>query len=199
MIRVAVTGGIACGKSLVASMMEAAGVPICDADAVSHKLIKPGTDGYRDVVNAFGTNILAGDGTIDRRLLGAIVFEDVTRRQRLNALLHPAVRLEIEHWLRQREQDGVRLAVAVIPLLFEADMAAGWDAVVCVACQPQAQMARLCERGLDDAACRARLEAQMPLVKKIKRSDFTIWNDGSQDELSESVRQLLKAIEERNT
>lgn len=199
MIRVAVTGGIACGKSLAASMMEAAGVPVCDADAVAHQLIKPGADAYRDVVDAFGACILAEDGTIDRRVLADIIFNDEAKRQRLNALLHPAVGVAIERWLAKREQDGDRMAVAVIPLLFEAGMAAGWDAVVCVACQPGNQMARLRARGLDDAACRARLAAQMPLAKKVKRSDFTIWNDGSPDELSESVRRTLKAIEERNT
>lgn len=199
MIRVAVTGGIACGKSLAASMMEAASVPVCDADAVAHQLIKPGADAYRDVVDQFGACILAEDGTIDRRVLADIIFNDEAKRQRLNALLHPAVGVAIERWLQQRELDGTRMAVAVIPLLFEAGMAVGWDAVVCVACQPGIQMARLRARGLDDAACRARLEAQMPMAKKVKRSDFTIWNDGSPDDLSESVRQTLKAIEERNT
>jgi dephospho-CoA kinase len=198
MIRVAVTGGIACGKSLAASMMDAAGVPVCDADAVAHRLIEPGTDAHRKVVDAFGSCILADDGSIDRRVLGDIVFKHEEKRQRLNALLHPAVRVEIERWLRQQAQGGARMAAAVIPLLFEADMAAGWDAVVCVACQPSLQMARLRSRGLDEAACRARLAAQMPLAEKVKRSDFTIWNDGSPDELSESVRQVLEGIEERH-
>lgn len=197
MIRVALTGGIACGKSLVASMMEAAGVPVCDADVVAHMLIKPGTDAYRKVVDAFGSCILADDGTVDRRILGDIVFNNEAKRQRLNALLHPAVRVEIARWLQQQEQVGARLAAAVIPLLFEADMAAGWDAVVCVACQPRLQLERLRARGLDEAACRARLAAQMPLEEKVKRSDSTIWNDGSPDELSESVRQVLEGIEEK--
>ncbi len=197
MIRVAVTGGIACGKSLAASMMEAAGVTVCDADAVAHMLMEPGADAYRELVKAFGSGILAEDGTVDRRVLGNIVFNNEEQRQRLNALLHPAVRAEIARWLEQQEQDGVRVAAAVIPLLFEAGMAAGWDAVVCVACQPELQMERLRSRGFDEAACRARMAAQMPLAEKVERSDFTIWNDGSADELSESVRQVLDEIEER--
>ncbi len=199
MIRVAVTGGIACGKSLAASMMEASGVPVCEADAVVHALIKPGSDAYRDILKAFGSCILAGDGTIDRRILGDIVFNDEAQRQRLNALLHPAVRRAIQSWLGQQAGNGTRMAAAVIPLLFEAGMDEGWDAVVCVACSPAVQMERLRSRGLDESACRARLGAQMPLDEKVRRSDFTIWNDGSPDELSELVRQALKGIEERNT
>lgn len=199
MIRVAVTGGIACGKSLAASMMEAAGVPVCEADAVAHALMRPGMDAYRAIVDAFGESILASDGVIDRRILGAIVFNCEAKRRRLNALLHPAVRVGIWRWLDEREQAGVRMAAAVIPLLFEAGMADGWDAVVCVACKPPLQMERLRSRGLDTAECQARLDAQMPLDEKVGRSDFTIWNDGSPDELSESVRQVLKGIEERNT
>ena len=199
MIRVAVTGGIACGKSLAASMMEATGVPVCEADAVAHALMRPGMGAYRAVVDAFGAGILATDGTIDRRILGDIVFNDETKRRRLNVLLHPAVRVEIQRWLDERDRAGFRMAAAVIPLLFEAGMAEGWDAVVCVACREPLQMERLRSRGLDAAACRARLDAQMPLDEKVRKSDFTIWNDGSPDELSESVRQVLKGIEERNT
>jgi dephospho-CoA kinase len=197
MIRVAVTGGIACGKSLAASMMEAAGVPVCDADGVAHALMKPYEGGYRAVVEAFGSCILADDGTIDRRVLGDIVFNNEAKRQCLNALLHPAVRVEIDGWLERQAQAGVRMAVVVIPLLFEAGMADGWEAVVCVACQPAQQMDRLRARGLDEAACRSRLAAQLPLQEKVERSDFTIWNDGSPEQLSESVRQVLDEIEER--
>ncbi len=154
---------------------------------------------YRAVVDAFGAGILASDGTIDRRILGDVVFNNEAKRRRLNALLHPAVLIEIRRWLDEREQAGAHMAAAVVPLLFEAGMAEGWDAVVCVACMQPLQMERLSLRGLDAAACRARLDAQMPLDEKVRRSDFTIWNDGSPDELSESVRHVLKGIEERNT
>ncbi len=196
MIRIAVTGGIACGKSLAASFMREQGVSVCDADEVAHRQMLPGTAVYRKVVETFGPGILAADGAIRRDVLGGIVFQEPERLARLNALVHPAVREEMTQWLDREEASGTRMAAAVIPLLFEAGMAQGWDAVVCIACSPPVQMARLRSRGLDDAACRVRLLAQMPIEQKAARSDFTIQNDGSPEALSASVMRTLERIEE---
>lgn len=197
MIRVAVTGGIACGKSLAASFLKEAGVAVCEADTVAHALMEPGTAVYRRVLAVFGTEILAADGFIDRRILGNLVFNDDKKREQLNAAVHPAVREAMEKWLERQEADGLKVAAVVIPLLFEAKMASGWDAIVCIASSLPVQMARLHLRGLGEAECEARLLAQMPLEKKIEKSDFTIWNDGSPEELSVSVMRTLKVIEEK--
>ncbi len=199
MISIAVTGGIACGKSLAASFMREAGVPVCEADTVAHSLMTPGTPVFRQVLDAFGTTILGIDGSIDRRVLGDLVFNHAARRARLNAIVHPAVRSAMAAWLAQERAAGVEMAAAVIPLLYEADMASGWEAVLCIACAPDVQMERLRSRGLDEAACRLRLQAQMPVEEKTRRADFTIWNDGSPEELSAAVRRTLKVIEERYT
>jgi len=199
MIRVAVTGGIACGKSLAASVMKAAGVPVCEADSVAHALMMPGNAVYNTVVDAFGSRILAEDGTINRSVLGEVVFNEAVARHRLNALVHPSVRTAIAGWLSQQEKAGEAMAVAVIPLLFEAEMAGDWNTVICVACQPSVQRERLGSRGLSETECRMRIEAQMPLAEKIERSDYTIWNDGDESMLSEAVRQVMNSIEERYT
>jgi dephospho-CoA kinase len=177
-------------------MMDASGISVCDADTIAHRLMKPDSAVYGQIVEAFGNDILLCDGTIGRQALGEIVFNDVESLRQLNAIVHPAVQLEIEKWVRQCEQDDVRMAAAVIPLLFEAGMDHGWDAIICVACNPSVQMSRLQNRGLDRAACEARVNAQMPLDVKVRKSDFTIWNDGSSTDLSESVHQVLKRIQE---
>jgi len=197
MIRIAVTGGIACGKSLAAAFMQKAGVAVCEADVVAHALMAPGTEVFRRILDRFGTQILSADGAIDRRILGELVFNDGEQRERLNAAVHPAVRSAMAQWLAREETSGTRMAAAVIPLLFEADMASGWEAVVCIACSLPVQMERLRSRGLEDAACRARLSVQMPLEEKCRRSDFAIMNDGSPEELSASVMRTLKVIEEK--
>lgn len=197
MIRIAVTGGIACGKSLAASLMRKAGVAVCEADTVAHALMEPGTALFHRLLAEFGPGIRSGAGAIDRRILGDMVFNDSGKRARLNAMVHPAVRSEIAQWLAQEEEAGTAMAAAVIPLLFEAGMATGWDAVICIACSPPLQVARLQARGLDEAACRARISAQMPLEEKRGKSDFTIWNDGSPEELSAQVMRTLKGIQEK--
>lgn len=199
MIRIAVTGGIACGKSMAASFMKDLGVAVCDADTVAHFLMKQGTEPYHQIVEGFGPHILAADGSIDRRILGDVVFNDKERLGQLNAILHPAVKTEIREWLERQEASGSKMAAVVIPLLYEADMANGWDAVICIACSPALQMERLRARGFDEEASLARLRAQMPIEDKVKKADFQIWNDGSPDALSELIRQALKGIEEKYT
>jgi len=199
MIRIAITGGIACGKSLAASFMEEAGVAVCEADTVAHALMKPGTAVFHRLVEEFGPGILSADGMIDRRILGELVFNDRGKLARLNAAVHPAVRAQIAQWLAHKEKSGAKVAAAVIPLLFEADMASGWDAVVCIACATPVQMARLRARGLGESDCRARIDAQMPIEEKSRKSEFTIRNDGSPEELSAEVMRTLKVIEGRYT
>ncbi len=197
MIRVAVTGGIACGKSRVAMYLQSRGIVVCEADRLAHRALAAGGGAYRDVVNAFGSGILDEAGDIDRRKLGDIVFADSGRLAELNRLVHPTVKADIEDWLSDQEGRGCRLAVVVVPLLFEAGMERGWDAVICVGCSPAVQQARLAERGFDEKACRRRVAAQMALTEKTKRSDFEVWNDGSVEQLEERVDDVLRSIQER--
>lgn len=198
MICIAVTGGIACGKSLAASFMRKEGVAVCEADTVAHSLMEPGSDVYRLVIEAFGPSILAKDGSINRNVLGSRVFNCTEELAMLNSIVHPAVRQKVEQWLAAQEASGEKMAAVVIPLLYEAGMATGWDAVLCISASPAVQMARLRSRGLSAEDSRGRLLAQMPVEEKEKRADFVIRNDESPEMLSASVTRVLKQIEERN-
>ncbi len=198
MICIAVTGGIACGKSLAASFMRKDGIAVCEADTVAHSMMEPGSDVYRRMIEAFGPSILAGDGAIDRNVLGQRVFNCAEELALLNSIVHPAVRQKIAQWLAAQAAAGEKMAAVVIPLLYEAGMVEGWDAVLCISTSPELQMARLRSRGLSAEDCRIRLQAQMPVEEKEKRADFVIRNNESPEMLSVSVRRILKQIGERN-
>ena len=179
---VGLTGGIACGKSEAARRLAEEGVPVLETDEVAHEEMRPGGAAYDDVLAAFGPDILAGDGTIDRRALGRRVFADPAALRRLNELVHPCVRERWESWRKALRSEN-RAGVVVIPLLYEAGATEGWDAVICVAAPPEAVMERLARRGLSGEEARRRVEAQWPVEEKMRRADVVIWNDGTLEQL----------------
>ena len=197
MVQIAVTGGIACGKSCVADFLEAHDIAVCDADKLAHSALAPEGAAYASVRAVYGDTILTDTGQIDRVKLGSIVFGDAEALAQLNQLVHPVVKMQLERWLAEKSTAGYRRVAVVVPLLFEADMAQGWDAIICVACPPDVQHSRLLERGLDAEECRQRVAAQLPLEEKMKRSDFVIWNDGTIASLESKIQTVLKLIEER--
>lgn len=191
MERIAVTGGIACGKSVVGSFLAEEGVPVCDCDDVARRLMEPGGACFGAVVEAFGRAVMSSDGRIDRLRLAGIVFTDPVRLARLNAIVHPAVFDACRRWL-----DGVRGAAAavIVPLLFEAGAEQGWDAVVCVSASPAVQRQRLQARGLAPADAQRRMAAQMPVREKMARADYVIMNDGTLEMLRAQTRRVLRSI-----
>ncbi|MBN1675983.1 MAG: dephospho-CoA kinase [Kiritimatiellae bacterium] len=196
MLRIAVTGGIACGKSLAGTCLEKMGVAVRDADDLAHELMEPGAPAYGPVVAEFGKGILNGDGRIDRRRLGRLVFGNPARREALNRIVHPKVREQWERWLD--EQPGSCAAAAVIiPLLFETGAERDWDAVICVTADAAAQEQRLRNRGLSPEEIRGRLNAQMPLGRKAEKADYVLTNNGTPEWLEEQVRNVLKHILEK--
>ncbi len=199
MIRIAVTGGIACGKSRVAAYLLECGIPVCEADTLAHAALALNGVVYCEVVNAFGAQILTDAAEIDRTKLGQLVFSDATQMAILNRLVHPVVKAEVDHWLRFRERETHPRVAVVIPLLFETEMVQGWDAVVCVGCSAEVQRFRLSARGFDAGESEYRIAAQMVLSEKMKRSDYVIWNDESVTALKQKVDDVLRLIEERNT
>jgi len=181
MLRVALTGGIATGKSYVVARFRERGVPVIEADALVHQALVPGTGVSARVVERFGPGILDESGAIDRRRLGAIVFHDAGARQDLEALIHPAVYRAIEGWFAAERAEGrARWAVADIPLLYETGHEHEFDKVVVTACRPEQQVARITGRDLipEDEAC-ARLAAQWTIDEKARRADFVIRTDGT--------------------
>ena len=191
--RVAVTGGIACGKTAVARILGRLGAAVWEADAAAHRLLRRGTPVYARVVRRFGPGILRADGEIDRRQLGRRVFAAARERRALNALVHPAVIRALRAWLAEQRRRG-RPAVAVVPLLFEAGLGRGWDAVICVATGRAEALRRLRQRGLSACAARQRLEAQWPLARKIRRADVVLWNKGTRRALAANTRRLWAAL-----
>jgi dephospho-CoA kinase len=183
MLRVGLTGGIACGKSLVRRRFAAAGFATLDLDAVAHEVIAPGGSAYADVVSAFGRGILAADGTVDRKVLGSRVFADAEARAQLNALVHPRVRDEEARRAAEEEARGTRAMVTDAALLVEAGLHLRFHRLVVVDCEGSEQLRRLVARdGLDEAAARARIAAQMPAAEKRRFAHVIVDASGSRPE-----------------
>ncbi|MBL7114666.1 MAG: dephospho-CoA kinase [Kiritimatiellae bacterium] len=199
MIKIAITGGIACGKSTVATMLLEAGVPVCDADDVSREALATGSPQFRQVVELFGAAILQPNGELDRAALAARVFSDITARRRLEEIVHPVVFDGWTRWLEARAEEGCSMVAVVIPLLFEGGFAAGWDALVCVTASEIVQMERLVTRGHTVEEARQRMASQMCVREKEYRSDFVIINDSSKGVLRRQIDTLLKRIVEKAT
>lgn len=196
MRRVALTGGIACGKSVVGAILQGRGVAVCDADHVAHALMRAGNEAYDEIVRTFGRGVVGADGELDRSQLGRLVFDNEAARQQLNAIVHPRVRVAWDVWLREQETAGQPVAVVIIPLLYESGMDAGWDAIVCVRSSPVLQRQRLAARGHSEREIDQRLMAQWPVSEKAARADYVIDNDGSVTDLEERTVNVVNQIVE---
>jgi dephospho-CoA kinase len=180
MLRVGLTGGIACGKSHVLRRLAARGVATLDLDALAHEALAPGGMAHADVVAAVGRGILAADGSIDRRALGALVFADAAARARLDALMHPRVRQEEARRAAALSASACPVLVSDAALLVEAGAHLRFDRLVVVHCAPEDQLKRLVRRdGLPEAAARARIEAQMPISEKRLYAHLAIDTSGT--------------------
>ena len=192
-LRVAVTGGLACGKTEVARVLRRLGAVVWDADAAVHRLLRRGTPVHGRIVRRFGPGILRADGAINRRKLGDRVFATACERRVLNALVHPAVLRALRAWLAAQRRRG-RPAAAVVPLLYEVGLDRGWDAVICVAADRSVALRRLRQRGLSLRAAQQRLRAQWPLARKVRRADVVLWNNGTRRALAASARMAWAAL-----
>lgn len=191
MRRVALTGGIATGKSWVLRRFASHGLPTIDADRLAHEVLAPGTPGAARVVTRFGPSVLAADGSIDRRALAAIVFKDPAARGELEAIVHPAVYDAISRWFEALPAQTLA-GVADIPLLFETGHERDFDEVVVTACEPDEQVRRLTSRdGLTEDEARARLAAQWPIAEKVARAGTVIDTGGSHDATNAQVDALV--------
>ncbi|MBI1724736.1 MAG: dephospho-CoA kinase [Candidatus Tectomicrobia bacterium] len=198
MLRVGLTGGIASGKSAVSRALARRGIPVIDADQIARELAAPGSDALREIVEAFGREVLSPDGSLDRSRLGGLVFSDEAKRRRLEAILHPRIRAEQDRRLQELEEEGVPVAVVDAALMVEAGAWRRFDLLVVVDSREADQIARLMERnGLDEAAARARVRAQMPLSEKVKYADRVVDNRGALEELEGRAEALADWLLER--
>ena len=178
MIVVGLTGGIASGKSTTAAMIRDRGIPVHDADAAVHDLMAPGGGAVAAVEAAFGGDMVAPDGSIDRRRLGAAVFSDPALRQALESIIHPLVAADRDAFLETHRQSGTPVAVLDIPLLFETAGEALCDFVILCSAAPEEQRRRaLVRAGMTDAKLDAIIASQMPLSDKRRLADAVIDTD----------------------
>ena len=194
-MRVALTGGIATGKSHVRTRVESLGIPTVDADRLARDAVAPGTAGLVAVVRRFGGDVCDADGRLNRRKVGAIVFHDPQARRDLEQIVHPYVREMTERWFASLDPERVPFAVADIPLLFEGHREGDFDTVIVTACQPETQLSRLMARdGLGEAEARQRIAAQWPVEQKIANADYVIATDGTFDDTNRQVDAVVSQL-----
>ncbi len=193
MIKIALTGGIACGKSLVGEIMRASGIPVCDADEIGHEVLKGDANIQAGLIKEFGTEIVGADGQIDRLVLGSKVFTDPDKRLKLNQLTHPVILKRMNEWVTRQAATADR-AVGIIPLLYEVGAEKSWDVVICVGTPEAEQIRRLVARGLTFEEARARIGAQMSQAEKMERADYVIYNCGNKALLEKQINQVLRGI-----
>jgi dephospho-CoA kinase len=196
MLKVALTGGIATGKSHVLGRFAALGIPTIDADRLAREVLEPGQPACEAVVRRFGRGIIDDRGEIDRRALAALIFDDVDARHALEAIVHPTVYDAIAHWFDELGHRGdAPMAVADIPLLFETGRQADFDRVVVTRCAPELQLRRVRDRdGATDVEARQRLDAQWPTDRKVARADHVIDTSGTFAETDRQVDALYERL-----
>jgi dephospho-CoA kinase len=195
---IGLTGGIASGKSTVAGFFEKLGVAVVDADAVARAVVAPGTEGFVEVVNTFGAQMVGEDGTLDRAKLGKVVFEDAEAREKLNAITHPRIAAESQKRIAAQMETDAPYVLYEAALLVENGLAKAFDALIVVSVPAEQQLARLMARDeSSEEDARSRIRSQMPLEKKIELADYVIENHGSMPETEKLVRETHRAILER--
>jgi dephospho-CoA kinase len=188
------TGGVGMGKSKSAEILRARSVPVVDADEIARELTGSGEPALAEIQNQFGKNIIAPDGQLRRAELAKIVFADDAARKKLEAILHPRIR---EAWLAQIEiwrKENHRLAVVVIPLLYETQAESHFDKIICVACSAANQHQRLLKRGWTAEQIQQRIAAQLPVDQKIARADFVVLTDGDLETHSRQLERILAGL-----
>jgi dephospho-CoA kinase len=199
MLRVGLTGSIAVGKSFVSGVLADLGCRVLDADDAARRVVEPGTEGLRAVVEAFGAEVLRADGTLDRARLGALVFGDEARRELLNSILHPLIIAEQDAALRRWEEDEPHgIGVVDAALMIESGGYKRFDKLIVVNCRPEVQLERLMRRNkLTREEAQSRIAAQMPQEEKLRFADFAIdtsegFEDarGQTEEVFRSLREL---------
>jgi len=188
------TGGVGMGKSTAAGFLLALGARVVDTDDLAHELVRPGQPARAEIEKNFGHGIIAADGSLDRRALAGIVFNDDAARKKLEAILHPRIR---ERWQAQVEswrQEKCPLAVVVIPLLFETQAESAFDKIICIACSPASQQERLAGRGWKPDQIRQRIAAQLPVEQKLAKSNFVVWTEGVPEIHRRQIVQILGKV-----
>jgi dephospho-CoA kinase len=190
---VGLTGGVASGKSTVATLLRELGAVVVDADQLAREVVEPGTPGLAAVVSEFGPEVLTADGALDRAAVGAIVFADPARRAALEAIIHPRVRTRAAE-IAESARPGV-LVVQDIPLLVETGQAGHFDAVLVVDVPEDVQLARaMGDRGWSEDEARARMAAQATREARLAAATHVIDNSGTREDLRQRVTEVFDQL-----
>ena len=184
------TGGIASGKSTADEFFKKKKIPIIDSDLIAHKIMEIGQNGYKAVVDYFGTDILNDDQTINRRKLGGIVFNDKAKLKKLNELTHPLVHQEIKQQMAQYRANQENLVVIDVPLLFESSFESLCNGVLVISISPELMK----RNDFTKKEAIVRINNQMPLSEKEKRATYVVANTGTIGDLEKKLSDLLQEI-----
>lgn len=192
---IGLTGGIASGKSTVSNMVKNLGIRVVDADQISREVVEVGKPAYQQILSVFGDEILHQDKTINREKLGAIIFGDQSKREQLNKIVHPAVRIEMLNGVEEEKEKNSKAVVLDIPLLFESKLTHMVDKTILVYVDEETQLKRLMQRnGYKEEEARMRIGSQLPLRTKIELSDEIIDNNGTIEETERQLHEILKKL-----
>ena len=198
MLRIGLTGGIASGKTTVRRVFERTGIPMLDADALTHEFFAPGGELVEEVAEHFGREVLDRESGIDRKTLGARVFQNPAEREWLNGVVHPRIWERIDVFLGEREEEGRPVAGIEAALMLETGSAANYDRLVVVVCRPEQQFERLVGRsGMSPEEARLRLAAQMDPLEKARHADDLVDASGTLKETELAAAALARKLLDR--
>jgi len=192
---IGLTGGIASGKSTVATILKQLGAAVINADDLSREVVQPEQPAWKEIVETFGADILQSDKALDRKKLRTMVFDNPEARKKLEAIVHPRVRALAEERIRELAAAGHAIVVYEVPLLFEGGLHHWLRPVILVACDVNTQKRRLRDRDhLTDKEAQQHIAAQMSLEEKRKLADYVIENTGTVNDLEREVKSVLEEI-----
>lgn len=195
---VGLTGGIATGKSTVATFFKDANIPVIETDPIAKSVMVKGSDVYNAVLETFGEQVLLSNQEINRKALGQLIFADETAREKLNAIVHPAVKSIMLKEIEKCELEGKKLIVVDVPLLFEAGFDAHVDVSLVVCTEEDVQLKRLMDRdGIEKGYALKKIKAQMPLALKKEKADYVLDNSASILSTKKAFSDILEALKER--
>jgi dephospho-CoA kinase len=189
------TGGIGMGKSVALAFLAEQGLPTADTDVLARQAVEPGQPALEEIRADFGPSVLDPAGQVRRSVLADLVFADASARRRLEAILHPRIRAAWKDRVETWKQGGHPACVVAIPLLFETNAQAEFDAIVCAACSEATQRQRLLSRGWNEVEIRRRIQSQWPVTDKISRSNYVLWTEGSLAAHREQLDRIMQSFQ----
>lgn len=192
---IGLTGGIATGKSTASRIFRELGVPVIDADILAKDAVQIGTPAFKEIVRAFGPGVVGADGSLDRKALGAIVFNAKDKLLQLESIIHPEVKRLQREARTKVESQGHKVAIYDVPLLFEKNLEKDYDATIVIACSMQTQLHRLMKRDqISEQDAKLRISSQLPIGEKIKRATHVVMNDKDEAALKKAITELLPKL-----